>query len=43
MVTAIAALADLGGDPLGALGIEVGDDDLRPLLGEAPRHAFAET
>ena len=42
MVTAIAAGPDLGGDPLGALGVEVGDDDFRALLGKAPRHAFAE-
>ena len=35
-------LADLAGDALGALGVEIGDDDLRALFGETLRHAFAE-
>ena len=38
----IAAVADLAGDALGALGVQIGDDDPGALLGEAPRHAFAE-
>ena len=35
-------VADLGGDTLGTLGVEVGDDDLCTLFGKAPGHAFAE-
>jgi hypothetical protein len=34
--------ADLAGDALGALGIEIGDDDSRALFGKAHRHALAE-
>jgi hypothetical protein len=34
--------ADLARDPLGALHVEVGDDDLRTLLGKALCHALTE-
>ena len=35
-------VADLRGDALGALGVQIGDDDPGALLGKAPGHALAE-